>query len=120
VEAYFLPGGRYYHGEGNFGVGKPGEGFLYSNSGYALLAYLVEAVSGLPFGQYCRENIFIPLKMSNTSFKADDIPHGILSTMYSYGYNMDLQRDLMASNTDCARVMQGTISSHSATTQHQD
>jgi CubicO group peptidase (beta-lactamase class C family) len=107
VEAYFLPGGRYYHKEGNFGDAKPGEGFLYSNSGYALLAYLVEAVSGLPFDQYCRENIFIPLKMSNTSFDATDILQGSLSTMYSYGYNMDLERDLMASHTDCARVIAG-------------
>jgi CubicO group peptidase (beta-lactamase class C family) len=107
VEAYFLPGGRYYHDQGNFGTGKPGEHFLYSNSGYALLAYLVEVVSGLPFSQYCRENIFIPLKMSNTSLNAADIQQGTISTMYSYGYNMDLERDLMAANTDCARVIAG-------------
>jgi hypothetical protein len=107
TKEYFLPGGKYYHKEGNFGSAKPGEGFLYSNSGYALLAYLVEEVSGLPFDRYCRENIFVPLKMGNTSFRAADTKPGTLSTMYSYGYNMDLERDLMAANTDCARVVAG-------------
>jgi len=33
VGAYFLPGGKHYHEEGNSGAAKPGEGFLYSNSG---------------------------------------------------------------------------------------
>jgi CubicO group peptidase (beta-lactamase class C family) len=107
VEAYFRPGGRYYHEEGNFGPAKPGEGFLYSNSGYALLAHLVEIVSGLPFEHYCRENIFVPLKMSNTSFIAADIDRKTLSTMYSYGYSMDLERDLMAPDLDCAQAITG-------------
>jgi CubicO group peptidase (beta-lactamase class C family) len=107
VRAYFLPGGKYYHKEGNFGAGKPGEEFLYSNSGYALLAYLVEVVSRVPFGQYCRENIFIPLGMSNTSLDATEIQQGTLCTTYSYGYNMDLERDLMAPNTDCAKAIAG-------------
>lgn len=107
VEAYFLPGGAYYHEEGNFGASKPGEEFFYSNAGYGLLAYLVEVVSGLPFGRYCRENIFNPLQMGNTSLNAADIQPGTLSTMYSYGYTMDLERDLMASHTDCARASAG-------------
>lgn len=107
VEAYFVPGGRYYHKEGNFGPAKPGESFLYSNAGYALLAHLVETVSGLPFDRYCRENIFVPLKMSNTSFSAADIDRTALSTMYSYGYSMDLERDLMAPDVDCARAITG-------------
>jgi CubicO group peptidase (beta-lactamase class C family) len=38
----------------------------YSNSGYAVLAMIVEKVSGKPFGQFLRERIFTPLKMANT------------------------------------------------------
>ena len=106
AEAYFLPGGKYYNEGGNFGTDRPGEKFLYSNSGYGLLAYLVEAVSGLPFDRYCREKIFAPLMMSNTSLNVSDIQPKTLSTMYSYGYNMDLERDLMAPNTDCARAIE--------------
>jgi CubicO group peptidase (beta-lactamase class C family) len=108
AEAYFLPGGKYFHREGNFGPRKPGEQFLYSNAGYGLLACLVEIASGLPFDRYCTLNIFSPLKMANTSFKVEDIRKETLSMMYSYGYNMDLERDLMAPNTDCAKVSAGT------------
>jgi CubicO group peptidase (beta-lactamase class C family) len=38
----------------------------YSNSGYAVLAMIVEKVSGEPFGQFLRERIFKPLKMNDT------------------------------------------------------
>ncbi len=38
----------------------------YSNSGYAVLAMIVEKVSGKPFGQFLQERIFTPLKMTNT------------------------------------------------------
>jgi CubicO group peptidase (beta-lactamase class C family) len=38
----------------------------YSNSGYAVLAMIVEKVSGKPFGQFLRETIFLPLKMNHT------------------------------------------------------
>jgi CubicO group peptidase (beta-lactamase class C family) len=107
VQAYFLLGGKYYHEDGNFGTSKPGESFLYSNAGYALLANIVEVVSGLPFNQYCAANIFFPLKMKNTSFNVADIQPGTLSTMYSYGYNMDLERDLIAPETDFGRVING-------------
>src|SRR3984893_14680740 len=38
----------------------------YSNSGYAVLAMMVEKVSGEPFGQFLEERIFTPLDMANT------------------------------------------------------
>ena len=38
----------------------------YSNSGYAVLAMIVEKVSGKPFGLFLRERIFNPLKMNDT------------------------------------------------------
>src|SRR5580658_10768019 len=38
----------------------------YSNSGYAVLAMIVEKVSGKPFGEFLQERIFTPLKMTNT------------------------------------------------------
>ena len=45
---------------------KPGERFLYSNTGYVLLASIVEKVSGKPFAEFLRVNIFKPLGMKNT------------------------------------------------------
>lgn len=45
---------------------KPGEKFKYSNSGYVLLGYIIERVTGQTYGAFLRENIFEPLKMFNT------------------------------------------------------
>ena len=44
----------------------PGSKFSYSNSGFALLALVVERVSGMSFARYLRENIFLPLGMNST------------------------------------------------------
>ena len=44
----------------------PGSQYRYSNSGYALLALIVEARSGQTFARFLKENIFAPLKMANT------------------------------------------------------
>lgn len=44
----------------------PGAKFKYSNSGYSLLALVVEAVSRQPFAQFLKKNIFEPLGMNHT------------------------------------------------------
>lgn len=45
----------------------PGEQYSYSNSGYVLLATVVERVSGRSMKQFATENIFIPLGMKDTT-----------------------------------------------------
>ncbi|MHC2993351.1 beta-lactamase, partial [Pontibacter sp. HJ8] len=45
---------------------KPDVRFDYSNTGYSLLATVVEKASGLPFATYMQQHIFEPLKMTNT------------------------------------------------------
>jgi CubicO group peptidase (beta-lactamase class C family) len=45
---------------------EPGEKFQYSNSGYILLGYIIEKLSGMSYGDYLAEHIFIPLGMENT------------------------------------------------------
>ena len=55
----------------------PGEGFEYSNTGYNLLALAVERVSGVPFEDFLRQNIFEPAGMSDTRcchIRRDGIP----------------------------------------------
>jgi len=49
-------------------VCSPGEKFNYSNSGYILLGYIIEKVSGKTYSDYLQENIFTPLKMDNSGF----------------------------------------------------
>ncbi|MEM1323827.1 MAG: serine hydrolase domain-containing protein [Bacteroidota bacterium] len=44
----------------------PNEHWDYSNTGYLLLATIIERVSGLSFGEYLQENIFTPLDMKNS------------------------------------------------------
>lgn len=46
----------------------PVPGYLYSNAGYALLAGIVENVSGESFETFCRRRIFQPAGMDNTGF----------------------------------------------------
>lgn len=44
----------------------PGSKFRYNNSNYAILALLVEKISGTSFPQYVKTNIFGPLNMTNS------------------------------------------------------
>jgi CubicO group peptidase (beta-lactamase class C family) len=56
----------------------PGSEWQYSNSGYAVLAMVVEKVSGKPFGQFLHDRIFTPLKMNNTlayEKGKNEVPH---------------------------------------------
>ncbi len=45
---------------------EPGTNYSYSNSGYTLLAYIIEKVSGLTYEEFLKENIFKPLGMHDT------------------------------------------------------
>ncbi len=45
---------------------QPGEKFEYSNSGYVVLAQIVERLSGMRFAEFLRQNIFDPLGMHDT------------------------------------------------------
>lgn len=45
---------------------KPNKGFNYSNVNYALLASIVERVSGVSFADFMKENVFDPVGMSNS------------------------------------------------------
>ena len=44
----------------------PGEGLHYSNTGYNLLALLVERLSGIPYEEFLQKNIFEPAGMTST------------------------------------------------------
>lgn len=51
----------------------PGEKFAYSNSGYFLLGYIIEKVSGKTYEQNLQETIFIPLKMNNSGYDNSNV-----------------------------------------------
>lgn len=50
---------------------EPGSEYLYSNSGYLMLADIVEQVTGQTLREWSDENLFGPLGMTNTHFHDD-------------------------------------------------
>ncbi len=44
----------------------PDQRYKYSNTGYAVLASVVEKISGLAFSEFMRQHVFSPLGMRNT------------------------------------------------------
>lgn len=61
----------------------PGDQFLYSNSGYTLLAMVVKQVSGKTLPEFAKERIFDPLGMSHTHFQGE---YGIVVKNRAYSY----------------------------------
>jgi CubicO group peptidase (beta-lactamase class C family) len=50
---------------------RPGTSFNYSNSGYILLGYLIERISGEPYGRFVQQSLFRPLKMWSSGYDPD-------------------------------------------------
>lgn len=98
MERYLIPGGIHYNTNKNFYNFRPGTEHEYSNVGSALIALLVEEISGTDFNIFCKENIFIPLGMQNTVWRLDEINQTIV-TPYDYfgGQNNAIQN---YTNTD--------------------
>lgn len=52
---------------------NPGEKWLYNNSGYFLLGYIVEKVSGKSYEDFLKEEFFEPLGMKDTGVHKSDL-----------------------------------------------
>ena len=46
----------------------PGTNYRYSSSGYVLLGYIIEKVSGMSYEEYLSSTIFNPISLNNTSY----------------------------------------------------
>lgn len=64
----------------------PGTQFRYCNTGYTILARLVASLTGMPFHQYVKQHIFVPLGMANSIVAHD--PDVIIS-MRAQAYSFD-------------------------------
>ncbi|MEM7017989.1 MAG: serine hydrolase domain-containing protein, partial [Pseudomonadota bacterium] len=62
---------------------NPGDMLAYSNSGYALLGYIIEQISGQSYEQFLKTHIFKPLGMHHTCY---DRPLKVIKGRVS-GYN---------------------------------
>jgi CubicO group peptidase (beta-lactamase class C family) len=61
----------------------PGAKDAYSSSGYAVLAYVIERVSGMSYSHFLRQNIFEPLRMTETG----DLTEGGAIPRLAMGYD---------------------------------
>jgi CubicO group peptidase (beta-lactamase class C family) len=61
----------------------PGEKYSYSNTGYTLLAQIVQRVTGKSFREFTSERFFRPLGMRNTHFR-DDFSEIVPDMAYGY------------------------------------
>ncbi|MGI9526159.1 MAG: serine hydrolase domain-containing protein [Weeksellaceae bacterium] len=64
----------------------PGTRFDYSNSNYALLALIIERISGMPYKKFMKDYIFEPLEMKN-SFVYDPADEYTIPYARSYRAN---------------------------------
>lgn len=65
-------------------IGPADRHFSYSNTNYALLALIIEKVSGLPYPRFMQQEVFKPLGMNDTYvFTAADSARSIGSYYYS-------------------------------------
>jgi CubicO group peptidase (beta-lactamase class C family) len=67
---------------------EPGTQFRYSNSGYFLLGYMIERVSGEPYHKYLEDHIFSPLGLHHTFY---NLPGEVIPG-HVYGYKNETGR----------------------------
>lgn len=70
---------------------KPGEKFVYCNTGFTLLGQIVKRVSGQTLREFTTSRIFGPLGMTSTHFRDD---HAEIVKHIAYGYEQGKGRDV--------------------------
>lgn len=83
IRSYFTGGGTDFNAAENFHPWAPASRWDYCNVAYGLIAYLVERISGTAFPTYCRERVFAPLGMPETSWFLADIDTSRHATPYT-------------------------------------
>ncbi len=66
---------------------EPGEKWSYSNSGYVLLTYLIEKITGEKYEKFVGENIFTPLGMKDSGYDSNSAIILHRASGYVYGKN---------------------------------
>lgn len=63
---------------------NPGDKFAYNNSGYFLLGYIIEKVSGISYNEFLKKNLFDPAGMKNTGVHSSHLKLENEALGYSY------------------------------------
>lgn len=88
MEDYLTPAGANYDASTCFNTHAPGTFYEYTNMGASLCGYLVEAITGINFSQYCRDSIFTPLCMDNTAWFINELDFNNVALPYFYENNL--------------------------------
>ena len=83
IDEFLLPGGAVYN-PGVWNTFMPGTCSWYATINTEILTYIVTLITQQSFEEYCKENIFIPLKMYNTSFLSSNFEDHQLAKCYRY------------------------------------
>jgi CubicO group peptidase (beta-lactamase class C family) len=67
---------------------RPGDQYSYSNSGYLMLAMIIEKTAGMPLSRFVDQEIFKPLGMTHSMF-LDDVNKLIPNRAWGYHQNID-------------------------------
>lgn len=70
----------------------PGTAWRYSNSGYVLLGYLIERVSGEPYARFLHDNIFAPLGMKDTGYDSSTVKIPEAEHAIGYAASQDVDK----------------------------
>jgi CubicO group peptidase (beta-lactamase class C family) len=92
AESYLSPDGRHFTPDAWL-PHRPGARYAYSTVGYDLLALIVERVSGLPFPEYARAEVFGPLGMTDSGFSVEQFA-GRVAIPYDRAYGALARSDL--------------------------
>lgn len=83
---------NYLSAEDSFSKDVPGTKYTYSNTGFGLVGYLVECISGMPFDEYCKREVLEPLDIKNAGWHFKDVNLNLMAV--PYGYDKDLNRSI--------------------------
>ncbi|HOZ51922.1 MAG TPA: serine hydrolase domain-containing protein [Chitinophagaceae bacterium] len=72
---------------------KTNTAFRYSNSNYAILASIVESISGMKFKYFMKRFLFTPIGMDNT-FVIDPSEERICTATFCYNYKWQIEPDM--------------------------
>ncbi len=95
----------------------PGMVESYSNSGYNILGHLIKEVSGQDYPEYIHNNIFVPLKMSNSGFIMDSINNRTRvysggESMHEYGFRDIASGGIYTSINDFIKYARGLMKAY--------
>ena len=85
---------------------EPNTKWEYSNTGYALLASIIEKVSGMSYGDYLQQAIFKPLKMTHTFvYRRRYAPKKISNYAYGYIYSDSLKKYVLPDDMKATNIV---------------